>query len=239
MSCQTTENLDFCLLPYKEIIQKFLKFQMLPKGGWTSLRKHKFLGNPRTYFIFVGLLRLTQARHLEGIMASAEAICTRLTTREGISKPTSHRGGWLKQMAFHHFLVPTSRANPTHASDIKAGGLATAATGMSGVNTKLLGIYCVRHSSCLSGPPLPKSIHCLSLSWFIHDIQTHLILCSLPLVYSSIFLPTLPCILGFRPQVGKLSVRGIYKYFRLEGHMVSVTTIQLCFCRTKAVLHNT
>lgn len=33
MSCQTTENLDFCLLPYKEIIQKFLKFQTLPKGG--------------------------------------------------------------------------------------------------------------------------------------------------------------------------------------------------------------
>ena len=137
MSCQTTENLKLCLSPSIEIIPQFLKFQKLPKAGPTSLRRHKSLMTLKNYPHVSGTLEISPGQLSRGDNGFCwSRLHQTYPKRQIISKPASSVGGWGKHTDFHHFLVPASRANPRHGNDVKAGILAAAATGSTGLNCK-------------------------------------------------------------------------------------------------------
>lgn len=128
--------------------------QKLPKAG-PSLRRHKSPGDPTTDLMFPGLLRPARASYLEAVMGSVGAVCTRLTTRD-TSLPNQHlvwqggTGKWL--FTFFVVVVPTSKADGGHGSDIMAGVPAAAAIGMAGLKSK----KSFMHKSDVV-PPLPKA----------------------------------------------------------------------------------
>lgn len=100
-------------------------------------------------------------------------------------------------MTIHYVLVPISRANPRHGSDVKAGVLAAAATGITGLNIKdsfcaqiILDI--VPAFQGLSG--LKASVVSLSLGIYMTS--------KLIYIPSSLPSPILP--LNSRPRAGQL-----------------------------------
>lgn len=76
------------------MIQKFLKFQKLPKAGPIRLRR-EISSDPRTNLMFLELLKLAQAKYPEVITDSVGAVYTRLPTRDRSvpNQPLAWRGG--------------------------------------------------------------------------------------------------------------------------------------------------
>lgn len=122
-------------------------------------------------------------------------------------------------------MVPISKPNARHGSDIKAGDPAAVATGMTRLNSKHSIYAQIRDCFCLSGTPF------LILS-LTNDIQT----------YINVFQPAptiVPCshhLYSASYPIETFSVKS--HIVNILGHGISVTTIQLCCCRTKVVINN-